>query len=118
MSSYTINLEMMKYLDLLDDLPYKDIKHFIHNEYFEDYYIDIEHLECDRIAYCETKITFTITINDIDKTFEKILYYNNSSGIALAIMEIQNEDDNEEEQDNEEEDNEEEIEDNMLSRAQ
>ena len=103
MTSYTINLITMKYLDLFDEIPYKDIKEFIHNDDFDDdYFVEIEHLDCERIAWCDTKITFTITINDIEKTFEKVLHYNNSSPFALAIMELEQEQDEEEDESSEE----------------
>ena len=130
MTSYTINLIVMKYLDLFDDLPYKYLKHFIHNDDFDDdYVVEIEHLDCERIAWCDTKITFTLTINDIEKTFEKVLHYNQSSPFALAIMELEQEQDEEEdedesseeeqEQDEEDEDEDESSEgDNILSRQQ
>jgi len=96
-SSYIINLKMMKYLDLLDEIPYKYIKEFIHKNDEVEYVIEMEHLNCESNGYCETNFTFTITINGIERTFKKVLYYNNSSPTALAIMEIENEGESDEE---------------------
>jgi hypothetical protein len=123
-----LSLEQMEYLDLFDDIPYKYVKDLVKMDNETDFEVEIEDIYCDRVAWFETKITFTININDIDKTFEKVLYYNNSSPIALAIMELEDNEssgeDNEEssesgetsDESSEDEDNE--IEDNLLSRAQ
>jgi len=91
MSNYTnrLSLEQMEYFDLFDEIPYKFIKKLVKMDSETDFEVDIEDIECDIIAYCKTKFTFTITINDIDKTFEKILHYNSSSPIAIAIMELE-----------------------------
>lgn len=113
--AYSVLMTTLKYLDLFDDIPYKYVKNIIDDDY-EDFDVDIEHLECDQIAWCETKFTFKLSVDVsggsmplmVEKTFEKVLHYNCSSGFALTIMEIQNEneyeddDDNEEDNDNEE----------------
>jgi hypothetical protein len=79
----------MEFLELFDEIPYKYVKNLVKMESETDFEVDIINLECDRVGWCETKFTFTITINDIDRTFEKVLYYNNSSHIALAIIELE-----------------------------
>ena len=95
MWSHIINLKMIKYLDLLDETPYKYIKEFIHKHDEVEYVVEMEHLNCERNGWLETKFTFTITINGIEKTFKKVLHYNNSGPIALAIIEIENEEESE-----------------------
>ena len=107
MTTYSLRLYTMKYLELFDELPYKDVKYFIHSEDFENEYdVIIEHIYCDRIAYCDTKFTFTINIGGIDKTFEQVLHYSISGAIALAITEIEENEESEEEENEDNEDNE------------
>ena len=123
MTNYTncLSLKQVDYLELFDDLPYKYVKNLVKMDNETDFEVEIEDIVCDRVGWCETKFTFTISINDIDRTFEKVLYYNNSSPIALAIIELEynepsdessdesseeSEEDNEESEDSEE-DNEE-----------
>ena len=110
--AYCIPINTMKYLDLFDDIPHKYIKNIIDKD---DEYIDVDitDLECDRIAWCNTQFTFKLDINVsggslplmVEKTFKRVLHYNNSSGIALTIMNIQDEEDDDEEDDEEDEDN-------------
>ena len=109
MTTYTMNLHTMKYIDLFDELPYKDVKYFIHNDDFDEYEVEIEHLYCERIAWCKTKFTFTINIYEIDRTFKRVIYYNTSSPIALALMDIEYNEESEEDGDNEESDEEDDI---------
>jgi hypothetical protein len=96
---YIIKLETAKFLDLFDDIPYKYLKDFYLNDDTdkndETLDIDMIDLPCDRIAYSNTKISFEIRfIYDICfngaqyKTLkcEKVIHYNNSSGIALKVL--------------------------------
>ncbi len=55
-----LRLSTIKYLDLLDDVPYKIIKIMI-NEDDEDnddetYNVEITDLECDRVGYCKRSL--------------------------------------------------------------
>jgi len=55
-----LRLSTIKYLDLLDDVPYKIIKIMI-NEDDEDnddetYNVEITDLECDRVCYCKRSL--------------------------------------------------------------
>ena len=100
--TYTNSLQLstILYLDLLDDIPYKYIKKLI-NEDDDDYYdIEIADLKCDRIAYCRTqfKISLNVDISQgsspiyVDKTFIIVKEYNNSSGLALTMLDLYEED--------------------------
>jgi len=104
--TYTNSLQLstIEYLDLLDDIPYKYIKKLI-NEDDDDYYdVEITDLKCDRIAYCRTqfKISLNVDISQgslpiyVDKTFIIIKEYNNSSGIALTMLDLYEEDSDDE----------------------
>ena len=96
----SLKLSTIEYLDLLDDIPYKYIKKLI-NEDDDDYYdVEITDLKCDRIAYCRTqfKISLNVDISQgsspiyVDKTFIIVKEYNNSSGIALTMLDLYEED--------------------------
>ena len=96
-----LKLSTIEYLDLLDDIPYKYIKNMINEDDDEDdYEVEITDLECDRIAYCRTqfKLTLNVDISQgslpiyVDKTFTLLKEYNNSSGIALTILDLYEED--------------------------
>ena len=99
-----LQLSTIEYLDLLDDIPYKYIKKMIHEDDEDDYEVEITDLKCDRIAYCKTqfKLTLRIDISQgssslyVDKTFTIVKEYNNSSGIALTMLDLYEEDDEEE----------------------
>jgi len=101
--NYTITLDDAKYLDLFDDIPYKHLKDCYVNDDTNknDDFLDVEitDLPCDRIAYSKVKIIMQIGyIYDImfgethyrNLKYEKIFEYNNSSGLALKLMEIMN----------------------------
>ncbi len=96
-----LRLSTIKYLDLLDDVPYKIIKIMI-NEDDEDnddetYNVEITDLECDRVCYCKTQFKLTLPVNIskgtlplyVDKTFTTVIEYNTSSGIASTILDLQ-----------------------------
>lgn len=97
MASYTIDLKTTKFLDLFDDIPYKYVKNIIDDD-DKPFDIEMEHLECNKIAWSNTKFTFklsgTFVRGDslpiiVEKTFEKVLYYNRSSPIGLVILVIE-----------------------------
>ena len=100
--TYTNSLQLstIEYLDLLDDIPYKYIKKMIHEDDEDDYDVEIMDLESERVAYCRTqfKISLKIDISQgsspiyVDKTFIIIKEYNNSSGIALTMLDLYEED--------------------------
>ena len=95
-----LQLSTIEYLDLLDDIPYKYIKKMIHEDDEDDYEVEITDLKCDRIAYCKTqfKLTLRIDISQgssslyVDKTFTIVKEYNNSSGIALTMLDLYEDD--------------------------
>jgi hypothetical protein len=96
----SLQLSTIQYLDLLDDIPYKYIKNMI-DEDDEDYYdVEIADLKCDRIAYCRTQFKLSLKIDIgqgslpiyVDKTFIIVKEYNNSSGIALTMLDLYEED--------------------------
>jgi hypothetical protein len=108
MAAFTISLDDAKYLDLFDDIPYKYLKDCYANndadKNDEELDIEIIDLPCDRIAYAKIKIIFEIRfVYDIRfgetnyKTlkYEKMIEYNTSSGVALKLMEIMENDDEE-----------------------
>ncbi len=96
----SLKLSTIEYLDLLDDIPYKYIKKMIHEDDEDDYDVEITDLQCDRIAYCRTqfKISLNVDISQgslpiyVDKTFIIVKEYNNSSGIALTMLDLYEED--------------------------
>ena len=93
----SLQLSTIEYLDLLDDIPYKYIKKLIHED-DDEYVYDVEiiDLDCERVAYCRTqfKLTLRIDISQgslpiyVDKTFTIVKEYNNSSGIALTMLDL------------------------------
>ena len=96
----SLKLSTIEYLDLLDDIPYKYIKNMIHEDDEDDYEVEITDLDCERIAYCKTQFKLTLRINVsqgslpiyVDKTFTIVKEYNNSSGIALTMLDLYEED--------------------------
>ena len=92
----SLKLSTIEYLDLLDDIPYKYIKNMIHEDDEDDYEVEITDLDCERVAYCRTqfKLTLKIDISQgslpiyVDKTFTLLKEYNNSSGIALTMLDL------------------------------
>ena len=104
--TYTNSLQLstILYLDLLDDIPYKYLKKMIHEDDDDYYDVEIMDLESERVAYCRTqfKISLKIDISQgsspiyVDKTFIIIKEYNNSSGIALTMLDLYEEDSDDE----------------------
>jgi len=102
-----LNMEQIDYLDLFDDIPYKYIKNIIKDKDY-DLEVEITDVDCDRVAWCKTKFEFELQINVsqgslplyVNKKFEVIKEYNNSSPMALFMLDLQIED--EEESDEEE----------------
>ena len=96
----SLKLSTIEYLDLLDDIPYKYIKNMIHEDDEDDYEVEITDLDCERIAYCKTqfKLSLKIDISQgslpiyVNKTFTIVKEYNNSSGIALTMLDLYEED--------------------------
>ena len=103
--TYTNSLQLstIEYLDLLDDIPYKYIKKMIHEDDDDYYDVEIMDLESERVAYCRTqfKISLNVDISQgsspiyVDKTFTVLKEYNNSSGIALTMLDLYEEDEEE-----------------------
>ena len=100
----SLKLSTIEYLDLLDDIPYKYIKKMIHEDDDDYYDVEIMDLESERVAYCRTqfKISLNVDISQgsspiyVDKTFTVLKEYNNSSGIALTMLDLYEEDSDDE----------------------
>ena len=96
----SLQLSTILYLDLLDDIPYKYIKKMIHEDDEDDYDVEIMDLESERVAYCRTqfKLSLKIDISQgslpiyVNKTFTIVKEYNNSSGLALTMLDLYEED--------------------------
>ena len=105
-----ISVTQALYFDLFDDIPHKWLKEVLNpkndnNEYYFE--IEIEDLEHDKEAYGKVKFTFYLTMEYDEcfgkkyyysKKYEKIIEYKISSGIALALMELNEEEEEEEEE--------------------
>ena len=99
-----LRLSTIKYLDLLDDIPYKYIKKMIHEDDDDYYDVEIMDLESERVAYCRTqfKLSLKIDISQgslpiyVNKTFTIVKEYNNSSGVALTMLDLYEEDSDDE----------------------
>ena len=81
----------LKYLNVFDEMIYAQIKDFIKND-DNDVEVEITDLECERVCWCRTQIKFEFEIPSslsfyvpIKKTV--ILEYNNSSPIAMYLVE-------------------------------
>ena len=92
-----LQLSTIKYLDLLDDVPYKIIKIMIDEGDDEDTYdVEITDLESDRVGYCKTQFKLTLQLNIsegtlplyVNKTFTSVKEYNNSSYIAMTLSDL------------------------------
>ena len=102
-----LTIGQMKELDLFDNISYKYIKDIINND-DDDFEVEIEYLDCDRVAYCKARFTFEISQGkmyswDTKDTYKKFVVekeYNGSSNFALLMRGL---DDGEEEEEEEEE---------------
>ena len=102
-------VSQMKWLNLFDDIFYKNIKDII-DEDEDDIEVEIKDMDCDRVAWCKTSFTFTLKINVsggslpiwTEKKYTVEKEYNGSSAMALYIMDLYNEDCEEEEEEEEE----------------
>ena len=92
-----LRLSTIKYLDLLNDVPYNIIKIMIdEGDDEETYNVEITDLESDRAGYCKTQFKLTLPVNIsqgtlplyVDKTFTTVIEYNTSSGIASTILDL------------------------------
>ena len=105
-----LTISQMKKLNLFDNISYKYIKDIINND-DDDIEVEIEYLDCDRVAWCKPRFTFEISQGkvypwDTEDTYKKFVVekeYNSSSAYALMMLELQEEDDEEEEEDDEDE---------------
>ena len=131
--SYTnnINYYTIDYLDLFDDIPFKYVKSIVtffnknEDEWFDfDFEVEIEDVECDRVAWCATKFTFDLKINVsegamplwVTKTFVVVKEYNGSSAMAMYIGEhLFNEEEETDEDEDEDEDEETDEEEDIVS---
>ena len=119
-----INYHKIDYLDLFDDIPFKHVKSIVNqNKNVEDWVdfdfeVEIEDVECDRVAWCATKFTFELEIKTTygsilptqNKTFVVVKEYNGSSPMAMYIGEnLYYEDEEEEEEDEEESDDDDDV---------
>ena len=106
-----LTISQMKELDLFDDIEYKHIKKIIENDN-DDIEVEIEDLDCDRIAWCKTRFTFELKINVsggympimVDKKFVVEKEYNSSSPYALMMCELDTDDERLTDEEEEEED--------------
>ena len=103
-----LTIGQMKELDLFDNISYKYIKDIINND-DSDINVEIEDLDCDRVAYCKTRFTFEISQGkmyswDTKDTYKKFVVekeYNGSSIFALLMLNLYEEEDDEEEEEEE-----------------
>ena len=103
-----LTISQMKELDLFDDIEYKYIKKIIQDDE-DEIEVEIERLDCDRIAWCKTRFTFELNINVsggsmpimVDKKFVVEKEYNNSSYYALVMCDLNIDDEDEEEEEEE-----------------
>jgi len=90
-----LNMEQVEWLGLFDDIPYGQVKHFIKEEEY-DLEVEITDLEYDRVAWCKTKIEFYLPMSKTrgsttiisEKKFEVIKEYNNSSPMAMFMVDL------------------------------
>ncbi len=103
-----LTIGQMKELDLFDNISYKYIKDIINND-DSDINVEIEDLDCDRVAYCKARFTFEISQGkmyswDTKDTYKKFVVekeYNGSSIFALLMLNLYEEEDDEEEEEEE-----------------
>jgi len=118
-----INYYTIDYLDLFDDIPFKYVKSIVNQNKTEEdwiefeFQVEIEDVECNRLAWCATKFTFDLEVETTNgsihnKTFVVIKEYNTSSPMAMYIVENlyeEDDEDDEEDEDEDEDENEEEM---------
>ena len=100
-----LTISQMKELDLFDNISYKYIKDIIDND-DDAIVVKIEDLDCDRVAWCKTRFTFSLNVDVsggslpimVDKKFVVEIEYNGSSPYALMMIELNEEDEEEEEE--------------------
>jgi len=100
-------VSQMKELNLFDNISYKYIKNIINHD-DDDIEVEIEDLDCDRIAWCRTRFTFEISQGkmyswDTEDTYKKFVVekeYNGSSPYALMMCQLDTDDEEEEEEEN------------------
>jgi len=115
MTNYTncISIETALYFDLFDDISYKWLKLILDpsvDREENDFEVEIEDLPCTRECYCITKFTFELKMVDYirmgstyykTKKFSKTIEYNGSSGLAMTICELKEDEEHEEEDEEE-----------------
>jgi hypothetical protein len=86
-------VSQMKELDLFDNISYKYIKDIINNDY-DDIEVEIEDLECDRVAWCKTRFKFEIDLGSGNGILKVVVEkeYNGSSAYALMMCQIDTDD--------------------------
>ena len=120
-----INYHTIDYLDLFDEIPFKYVKSIVkqntnEDDWFDfDFEVEIEDVECDRVAWCATKFTFELEVETTygsihNKTFVVIKEYNGSSAMAMYIGENLYYEEEEEEDDEEEDEEEDEEDDDVV----
>ena len=95
MTNYTncLTLEQMEYLDLFDNIPYKDVKKLVKLDDETDFEVEIKDLPTDSGYMCSTSFTFKLEINIsqgslplmVEKEYCVIKEYNGSSPMAMFI---------------------------------
>tara|TARA_R110000868_G_C10741954_1_gene752482 strand:+ start:545 stop:844 length:300 start_codon:yes stop_codon:yes gene_type:complete len=90
-------VSQMKELDLFDNIEYKYIKNIIKYDDY-DIEVEIEDVECDRIAYCKTSFKFKIDLGSDNGILKVELEkeYNGSSAYALMMLNLDDEEEEEE----------------------
>ena len=103
MTEYTncLTLSQMKWLDLFDEMPYGEIKHIIHGDDDDDFCVEIKDIPMEEDDYrtCRTQITFDLELGEgiykHTKTFKIIKEYDGSSAMALFMIDLRVEEEEE-----------------------
>ena len=106
MANYTncITLEQMEWLELFDEIPYKVVKKLVKLHDETDFEVEIKDLPNDSGYMCSTSFTFKLEIDIsqgslplmVEKEYCVIKEYNSSSGMALSILNLVEEEEEEE----------------------
>ena len=112
MTGYTncLYLSQMKYFDLFDDIEYKYIKNIINLDEETDFEVEIEDIydeDTNDYRTCKTQFTFTLEINIsggslpsmCKKKFVVVNTYDESSQMAMVLIDLKNDEESEEEDD-------------------